>query len=117
MLLAVFVLFGVRSGIAPQPELFHELVPLFVGLQGLESLPLFIANDVADVFGEPFLVGRLQFLLEPLLLLTALLFRHRLGDGFVLLFIGGWTRVLSRSWNRQAANRAKNSQPKRKAHN
>ena len=33
MLFLVFVLFGIRSGIAPQPELLDELLPLLVSLQ------------------------------------------------------------------------------------
>ena len=46
VLFLVFVLDGVRRGIAPQPELLDELLALFVGLQPLESLALFIGDDV-----------------------------------------------------------------------
>ena len=62
-----FVLFGVREWVAPQPELLDELFALFVGVQPLESLILLIRNDVDDVFVQPFLIRRLQFLLEPVL--------------------------------------------------
>ena len=46
MLFAVFVFFGVGSGIAAQPELLDELLALLIGLKLLECLFLFVADDV-----------------------------------------------------------------------
>ena len=58
---------GVRGGVAAQPELLDELLALFVGLQALEGRPLFIGDDVGDVFVQPLAVRSLEFLLELLL--------------------------------------------------
>ena len=83
MLFLVFVLDGIRRGVAPQPELLDELLTLFVGLQHLESVSLFVGDDVLDVFGEPLTVGRLKFLASPFLILL-LLFGKGFRDGLLL---------------------------------
>jgi len=93
MFFAVLVLFGVRSRIAAQPEIFDKRLPLVVGLERLENLPLFIGYNVADLFVQPPLIRCLQFLLQlrfvPLLLLLSL----GLGNRF---FAGGTRRGLRR---------------------
>ena len=53
MFFAIFVLVGVRIGIAAQPELLDELLALFVGGELLESRPLLVRDDVGDVLVEP----------------------------------------------------------------
>ncbi len=82
MLFLELVFDGVGRGIAAQPELLDELLALFVGVQLLEGLALFIRDDVDDVFVEPLLPGGFQLFLERRFLLLDLLFRQRLGDGF-----------------------------------
>ena len=54
------VLDGIGRGIAAQPELLDELLALFVGLQPLEGLALFIGDDVDDVLVQPLLVRGLR---------------------------------------------------------
>src|SRR5262249_53335577 len=44
-----FVFDRVRSGVTAQPELFDELLALFIRLQALERRPLFVRDDVGDV--------------------------------------------------------------------
>ncbi len=82
----------VRSGIAPQPELFDELLALLVGLQAFESRALFIRDDVRYVFVQPFLVRGLQLLAELLLFFLLLLFGKRLGKG-LFGFVDGTGRI------------------------
>src|SRR5580658_1842504 len=55
-----FVLLGIRSWVAPQPELFGEAFTLGVVREDLERPALFIGDDVSDVLVEPDLIGRLQ---------------------------------------------------------
>ena len=74
MLFLVLVLDGVGRGIATEPELFDELISLFVVGELLKRRKLFRRDDPAHVFVQPLLVGRAQFLLECL------------GVGFLLLF-------------------------------
>jgi hypothetical protein len=82
MLFFELVLFGVGRGIAPQPELLDELIPLFVGTQTLKRSALFISDDVDDVLVEPVFVGGFQLFAKLGLLLPALLFGQRLCDVF-----------------------------------
>src|SRR5579863_5075297 len=60
MLLTKFVFLGVRSRIAPQPEILDERLPLVVGLQRLKNLPLLVRDYVADLFVQPPLIRCLQ---------------------------------------------------------
>jgi len=55
MLFLIFVFLGIRSGVAPQPELLDELLPLIIGVEPLKSLALFVGDDVSDIFFQPFL--------------------------------------------------------------
>src|SRR5437868_5983026 len=70
----VFVFDGVRSGITTEPELFDELLALFIGRQPFESGAFFISNDVGGVFLQPFLHGLANFV--------------GLGLGFLLIGLG-----------------------------
>src|SRR5579864_708708 len=47
---------------AAQPELLDELLALFVSFQLQKGLALFRRNNIDDVFVEPLLVRRVQFL-------------------------------------------------------
>ena len=47
--------------IAAQPELFDELLAFFVGGETLESLPLFIGDDVADIDIQPVAIRGFEF--------------------------------------------------------
>jgi hypothetical protein len=76
-----FVLFGIGRGIAALPEGFNEVVALFVVGELLEGGPLFVCDDVGDVFVEPLLVGLAQFLLEGAGILLALLLVGRPLEG------------------------------------
>src|SRR5579884_771357 len=82
VLFLVFVLFGVRRGIAPQPELFDELLAFLVRVELLKRLALFVGDDVHHVFVEPFLPGSFQLLAEFLFLFAALFFGEWFGDRF-----------------------------------
>ncbi len=88
MLFLEFVLFGVGSGVAAQPELLDEVLPLFVGVQLLEGLAFLVGDDIGDVFIQPLLVGRLQLFLELLLFPLPLLLRHRFRDRLALFARG-----------------------------
>src|SRR6185437_11732863 len=55
MLFLVLVLFRIRRGIAPQPELLYELLPLFIRFQTLEGLLFFVRDDVDNVLVQPLL--------------------------------------------------------------
>jgi len=55
----VFV--GVRIRIAPAPEFLDEAFAFVVGREFLEGFPLFVGNDVSDVFVEPVFVGLFEF--------------------------------------------------------
>ncbi len=81
VLFLIFVFFRIRSRIAPQPELLHKLLFLFVRLKPFECCLLFIGNDVKDVLVQPLLPGALQLLPELLFFCLLLLFGKRLGDG------------------------------------
>src|SRR5882762_2807223 len=54
---------------APQPELFDELLALFVGIQLKESVALIRRDDIGDVLAKPLPVGAVQLLEGPLHLL------------------------------------------------
>ena len=64
ILLAIFVFVSIRIGIAPAPEFLDEAFALVVGSEFLESLPLFVGDDVGDVLVQPVLVGFFQFRLN-----------------------------------------------------
>src|SRR5262249_28618173 len=53
MLVFVFVVDGVGRGISPKPELFDELLALFVGFQSLPCGALFTGDDVLNVLIHP----------------------------------------------------------------
>src|SRR5205823_4153578 len=55
VLVLKFVFDGIRSGIAPEPELFNELVALFIVCKLLECLQLFAGDDPLDVILKPLL--------------------------------------------------------------
>src|SRR5215204_3606341 len=55
----VFVSIGIR--ITTAPKFLDEAFALVVRGQFLECLPLFVRDDVSNVFVEPVLVGLLQF--------------------------------------------------------
>src|SRR4029077_5896236 len=61
MFLFVLVFRGVRSRIAALPEAFDELISFRVRGQLLKGGKLFIGDDPADVFIQPFLVDAAQF--------------------------------------------------------
>src|ERR1022692_1736762 len=94
------VLFGVRSGVAPQPELLDELFALFVRGEAMEGGLLLIGDDVDDVFVQPFLVWGFQLFAQFFVALALLFVGQRLGDGFTrrsgirLLLIVFWSRCL-----------------------
>ena len=54
MLFFEFVLDGVGTGVAAEPELFDELLALFVGLERLIGGTLFVRNNVGYIFIKPF---------------------------------------------------------------
>ena len=62
VLFAEFVLRRIRIGVAAQPELLDEGVPLLVVAQVLEGLALFVGDDPGHVLVQPGLVGALQLL-------------------------------------------------------
>src|SRR6202162_1984111 len=73
-----FILDGVGSGVAAQPELLDELLALLVGAELEEGLPLFVGDDVQDVFLEPLLIRGVQLFEKlPVALLLLLRDRHR----------------------------------------
>jgi len=84
VLFFVLVLLGIGSRIASQPEVLDEGLPLFIGLQPLESLLLLIRDDVDDILVHPLLPGPGELLFELLLLLSDLF----LGKGFRYGFRG-----------------------------
>src|SRR4051812_43390670 len=57
VLFFVFVLFGVRRGIAALPEGFNEVIALLVIRELLEGGALFVSDDVGDVFVQPLSIG------------------------------------------------------------
>src|SRR5215510_2495325 len=69
VLLLVLVLGSVGIVVAPEPEVFNELIALFVRLKGFEGLSFFIGYDVTDVLIEPVLVNALK-LFFPLTLIA-----------------------------------------------
>jgi hypothetical protein len=73
VLLAELVLRRIRIGVAPQPELLDESVPLLIVAQGLEGLGLFVGDDPDYILVEPGLVSALQLLLQSLLRLKLFL--------------------------------------------
>src|SRR5882724_3950161 len=78
----VFIFRSVRIWVATSPELFDKSLALFIGLQGLKSLSLFIGNDPAHVFIHPALIDLfiafrlLLFLLLFFLVLIAIILRE-----------------------------------------
>src|ERR1700688_717890 len=81
----VLVFLGIRSGIAPQPELFDELLALVIRAQPFPGLPFLVGDDVGDVLIEPFPVRGLQLFAQLIFLSLALLVGHGFGYGFALL--------------------------------
>ena len=57
VLFLIFVLFGVRRGIAALPEGFDEVVALLVVGELFEGGALFVGDDADDVFFQPLLIG------------------------------------------------------------
>ena len=57
VLFLVFVLFGVRRGIAALPEGFNEVVALLVVGELLERRALFVGDDPDDVLFQPLLIS------------------------------------------------------------
>ena len=94
MLFFEFVLDSIGSGVAAEPELFDELLALFVGTQTLPCGALFIRNDVSDVLVQPLAIRRLQLFAQLFFALSLLPFGERLGDGLASLGIGVRTFVL-----------------------
>src|ERR1700761_5268810 len=68
MFLAILILRRVRIGIATQPELLDELIPLLVIAQALESLQLLVGDNPADILIDPLLVLALQLVAKRLVL-------------------------------------------------
>src|SRR5467141_1310013 len=62
MLFLEIVVREIGIGAAAQPKLLDELLAFFVGIKLQEGLPLFWRNNIDDVFVEPLLVRRVQFL-------------------------------------------------------
>ena len=67
VLFAKFVLRRVRIGVAPQPELLDESIPLLIVAQLLEGLALLIGDDPGHVLVQPGLVSPLQLVLQGIL--------------------------------------------------
>src|SRR4051812_10795977 len=82
MLFLVFVLLGVRSGVAPEPEVFYKRLPFFVRFQAFERLLLLIRDDVDDVLVHPLLPRAGELFLQLLLFLSDLLLREWFRYGF-----------------------------------
>ena len=57
VLFLVFVLFGVRRGVAALPEGFNEVVALLVVGELLEGRALFVGDDPDDVLFQPLLIS------------------------------------------------------------
>src|ERR1700722_461605 len=68
MFFLVFVLFGVRSWVAPLPECFDKVIALFVIRKLLECRALFIGNDPNHILVQPLLVTLAEFDGQSLLL-------------------------------------------------
>src|SRR6266571_2678357 len=85
MLFLVLVFDGIRGRIAAHPERFDKRFALVVGLEALEDAPLFVGDDVGDVFVQPLAVRGQQLLAELLLTLLNFFGAERLGDGLALL--------------------------------
>src|SRR5579871_6809999 len=82
----VFQRVGCR--IAPQPELFDELLALFVRLKTLERGALLIGDDVEHILAQPLPVRSLEIFAEFLFFFLLLFFGKRLG----YCFAGGRSR-------------------------
>ena len=91
VLFFIFVLGCIRAGIAAEPELFYELVALFVVGELLEGGSLFVGDDPANILIHPlgvdfqlvfegllplflFLLGKLAISRIVILTLCALIF-------------------------------------------
>ena len=59
----IFRQIGVTA--APEPELFDELLALFVRIQLKESVALIRRDDIGDVLAEPLPVRAIQLLESP----------------------------------------------------
>src|SRR5258706_579584 len=107
VLFAELVLFRIRRRIAAQPELLDELLALFVGGQPAERFPLFVADDVDDLFVQPLLIRSLELLAQLLFLLLLLFVGERLRDGLTLaLRLLLLARLRGCLGNEKIANRA-----------
>src|ERR1700733_4104357 len=71
----VFVLFGVRSGVAAQPELLNKVVALFVVGELLKGGSFLVGDNPDYVLVQPLLVGLAEFDVQSSFLLFLLLFR------------------------------------------
>ena len=77
MLFTELVVRGVRIGIAAQPELLDERVPLFIVAQILEGVFLFVGDDPDHILIEPGLVGIGELVMQLSLPFDLLLVRER----------------------------------------
>src|SRR3954451_4764807 len=82
VLFLILVLLGIGSWVAPQPEILYKSLLLLICFEPLESLLLFIRNDVDDVLVHPLLPRTGELFFQLLLLLSYLLLREWLGDSF-----------------------------------
>src|SRR5688572_2286804 len=63
ILLFEFVFIRIRIWIPTAPKLFNEPFTLIIGCELLESLSLFVCDDVSDVLVQPVFVGLFEFCL------------------------------------------------------
>ena len=81
VLFLVFVLFGIRRGVAALPESFNEVVAFFVVRELLEGGSFLVGDDPDYVLVQPLLVSLAEFDLELRFLLFLLLFVGRALEG------------------------------------
>src|SRR5580658_618670 len=85
MLFLVFVLGSVGRWVAAQPEVFDELITLFVVGERFECGDLFGRDDVDHVLFQPLLVGAAQLLFQSFGVLFLLLLGQRTLQGIGLI--------------------------------
>ena len=61
---AVFVFFRVRIGVAATPEIFDEILALFVRHQSIKSPFFLFCNDVSNVVVDPFFISLFELWLD-----------------------------------------------------
>src|ERR1700761_688230 len=98
MLFLKLVFFGVRTGVAAQPEILDKLLAFLVGLELAEGLTLFVADDPDDVFVDPLLIGGLKLLAKPFFVLFLFSLRHGTRNG-----LARDGSLLGSSWSRSIA--------------